>query len=53
MIDEVEALVVKTQLEDLFSIFALPYMENSRVVLITISNTVNLTHNYLPELKHR
>ena len=53
VIDEVETFVLKTQLEMLFEIFALPYLKKSRVILITISNTVNLTYNYLPELKLR
>ena len=53
VIDEVETFVIKTQLEALFDIFALPYLKKSRVILITISNTVNLTYNYLPDLKLR
>ena len=52
VLDEIDQLDSKSQ-EVLYSLFELPYLHNSKLVLVGIANALDLTDRILPRLKLR
>ena len=50
-IDEIETFNLKAQQELLYKIFELPFLPHSKIILISISNSGNLTNSLLPGLR--
>ena len=53
VVDEVDKLVANARTKIIETLFSLPFLPNSKVLLITIANAVNLTERLLSRIKHR